>query len=123
MNAYKIVTEDVRFPVKPHFYVMDWNLVTGDINLSSNWLKVLGYDIFSRPTIAWLNSILHPEDLNRIIYKMETKLSFLVDDHSEFSFRMKNNEGAYESFESMGMIVLAGLDGKPAHVIWASQNG
>jgi PAS domain-containing protein len=103
------------------FYVWDWNLQTGAIALSPNWSESLEIENEeSGRSGNWLSSRIHPEDLPIVLYQLESHLSG-VQEQDTFFFRLKNRESKYLSFESKGIIVMQNLDGKPEHVIWASQ--
>lgn len=104
-----------------NFCLWDWNLETGTIGLSTNWLKILGVEIEEfEPSSSWFNALIHPDDLGTVLYQLESHLAGLQG-HSEFSFRLKNRNNHWVSFDSRGMIVLQTPDGGPGHVIWASE--
>ena len=103
------------------FYVWDWNLQTGAIALSPNWSESLDMDSEeSDRSGKWLSSRIHPDDLPIVLYHLESHLAG-VQEQETFFFRLKNKQSQYVSFESKGIIVMQSLDGKPEHVIWASQ--
>lgn len=103
------------------FCLWDWNLETGTVGLSENWIEMLGFSLEEYlPNVQWFNSRLHPEDLEKVIASLERHL-FGDDSEEGFSFRLKSKDNIYLSFESKGMIVLQDPKGRPGHVIWASE--
>jgi PAS domain-containing protein len=102
-------------------FVMDWDIEAGKINLSDNWLKMLGYRPGSLPTVQWFSSLIHPEDQLLILMKFEKKLSNLDDGETEFTFRLKAADGSYYTFQSRAMVVMSNIQGLPCHMIWANQ--
>lgn len=104
-----------------NFYLWDWNLVTGSIVISKNWLNTLGAgsDGFALSG-NWFRSRIHPDDLPLILCQMEQHLSGM-DEPQPFCFRLKANEASYVNFVSKGFIVLQDAEGKPGQLIWASE--
>lgn len=102
-------------------FVMDWDIEAGKINLSDNWLKLLGYQPAALPTVQWFSSLIHPEDQLLILMKFEKRLSNIEDQEADFTFRLKAMNGEYLSFQSRAMVVMANIQGLPCHIIWANQ--
>lgn len=101
--------------------IWDWNLETGAIGVSSNWLRILGMQPSEyNPTSQWFNKLIHPEDLPLVLFNLESNLS-MARDQDQFHFRLKRKDGRYMNFRSQGIIVLQQPDGQPGHVIWASE--
>ena len=104
-----------------NFYFWDWNLVTGSIVISKNWLNTLGAESEGFALSgSWFRSRIHPDDLPLILTQIEKHLSG-VDEFKPFSFRLKANEASYLNFVSKGFVVLQDEEGKPGQLIWASQ--
>jgi hypothetical protein len=104
-----------------NFCLWDWNLESGTIGLSSNWLHILGFELNEfTPTSGWFHQLVHPEDLPLILFQLEKRLSAGRETDS-FSFRLRHKEHGYLNFESQGMVVLLKPDGSPGHVIWGSE--
>lgn len=105
-----------------NYYVFDWNLATGSIVISPNWLSTLGADSegFALSS-SWFRSRIHPDDLPVILIKIERHLSGLGEDDVPFSFRLKDQKSSYVEFISKGFIVLQDLEGRPDQLIWASE--
>lgn len=103
------------------FCLWDWNLETGSVGLSKNWIELLGYSLDEYlPNVQWFNSRLHPQDLEKVLSSLENHLVGL-DSEDDFHFRLKNKTNHYVSFKSKGMIVIQDPSGKPGHVIWGSE--
>lgn len=117
-----MITETMNWDVADeNFCLWDWNLETGTIGLSTNWLRILGIGIQEyEPSSGWFNALIHPEDLNLVLYQLESHLAG-VQDQKQFSFRLKNKENNWIKFESKGILVLQTPEGSPGHVIWASE--
>lgn len=117
-----MITESLNWDVADeNFCLWDWNLETGTIGLSTNWLRILGIEVDEyQPSSSWFNARIHPEDINLVLYQLESHLAGMQDQLS-FSFRLKNKQDHWVQFESKGIIVLQAPDGAPGHVIWASE--
>ena len=103
------------------FCLWDWNLETGTVGLSNNWISLLGFTFDEYlPSSQWFNSLIHPDDITKVIFNLEGHLSGAFADE-EFSFRLKCKDDSYLRFESKGMVVLQDPEGRPGHVIWASK--
>lgn len=103
-----------------NFCIWDWNLESGTIGLSSNWLNILGLDEHEYvPTSEWFNCLVHPDDLPIVLFKLEKNLT-AAQDNEKFFFRLRHKHFGYLDFQSQGIIVLQKPDGSPGHVIWAS---
>ena len=118
------ISEDI-FPswkaFSEEYSIWDWNLETGLIGVSKSWLDCLGY---SReefiPTSAWFNSLVHPDDLAKMLLKMEQELSGNLAS-CVFHYRLRCKDGTYSSFMSLMMITLLTMDGRPSQMIWVSE--
>ena len=105
-----------------NFCLWDWNLETGTIGLSTNWLRILGIDVDEyQPSSSWFNALIHPDDLKLVLYQLESHLAGL-EEQIEFSFRLKNKHNQWVNFNSKGILVLQTPEGAPGHVIWASEH-
>lgn len=104
------------------FYFWDWNLVTGSIVISQNWINTLGADSEGFALSgSWFRSRIHPDDVALILMQIEKHLSG-VDEVEPFSFRLKDKGDTYIHFVSKGFIVLQDQEGKPGQLIWASEH-
>lgn len=103
-----------------NFCVWDWNLQSGTVGLSDNWHRFLG---FSQPAVSnreWFNSVLHPEDLARVLSYLEDHITG-EGWQGPFYFRLRHKDQNYLYFESKGAVVLKDPAGLPGHVIWACE--
>jgi two-component system sensor histidine kinase/response regulator len=106
---------------RENFYFWDWNLVTGSIVISKNWLNTLGAESEGFALSgSWFRSRIHPDDLPMILVQIEQHLSG-VDEVKPFCFRLKASEASYLNFVSKGFVVLQDEDGRPGQLIWASE--
>lgn len=117
-----MITESLNWDVSDeNFCLWDWNLETGTIGLSTNWLRILGIDIDEyQPSSGWFNALIHPEDLSTVLYQLESHLAG-IQNQNDFSFRLRNKQNGWINFVSKGMLVLQTPEGAPGHVIWASE--
>ena len=75
----------------------DWNLTTGEVCLTGQWMTILGYDAAEiAPTFgAWM-SLLHPDDVSPARHHLVAHLKGKVDRlECEYRVRMKNGDYAW----------------------------
>lgn len=101
-----------------NFCVWDWNLQSGTVGLSENWRSFLGFGQAGVSNSEWFNSVLHPEDLPRVLSYLEDHITGEAW-HGPFYFRLRHKDQNYLYFESKGAVVLKDPAGLPGHVIWA----
>ena len=113
--------ESLRWNIKEeNLCVWSWNLENGTIGLTENWHRFLGFDHSGESNSAWFNSLLHPDDLPRVLNFLEHHLSGQTS-AAPFCFRLKHKNNGYLYFESRGAVVLRDPAGLPGHVIWACE--
>lgn len=84
--------------------------------LSDSWLAMLGYapDDLPHTTETW-TSLLHPQDLERVVQELQDHLQGKGDYSVEF--RMKRKDGSYSWVSSLGKVVSSDQDGEPERMV------
>ena len=95
----------------------DWDVKTNSLKLSGSWFTKLGFYIDERPsTFETFKSVLHPEDMERVLKEIEenvsgNKLIF------EGRYRMMTKNGDVQWCLDRGMVIARDEDGKPTKMI------
>jgi PAS domain S-box-containing protein len=85
--------------------IWDWNLKTGSAFFSPHWYTMLGYEPDEFPaSYEALQSLLHPEDLDRAKTSIEDHLNRKNDGYS-IEFRLKTKSGDWKWILARGRII------------------
>lgn len=91
----------------------DWNIITGEVYLSSRWLEMLGYsnDELSGNVNTW-EKLIHPEDKSWV---MDVLHNHLENDSYpyDFEYRMQTQSGEWKWIGNYGKVVACDDNGKP----------
>ena len=91
--------------------VWDWDLQTNKVNYSSEWMKMLGYDVGDFPNnFDTFSKLVHPEDLPLIEKKVADYLSEKISEYS-VEVRMHCKDGSYRWILSRGKVMLRDKQG------------
>lgn len=90
-----------------------WNLKTDFVEIDNRWLEIVGYkkDEIS-PESKSLNSLIHPEDVKRVMKARLNYISGKIDKY-EIKFRKKHKSGHWVPILSKGKIIKFDDDGSP----------
>ncbi|MFB2892503.1 PAS domain S-box protein [Aerosakkonemataceae cyanobacterium BLCC-F50] len=91
----------------------DWNIVTGELYFSPQWLKMLGYEVaeLAYHVSTW-ESLIHPEDRAWVMDKLNAHLK---DDSLpyKFDYRLKTKSGEWKWIANYGKVVICDRNGMP----------
>ncbi|MGA9382128.1 MAG: histidine kinase dimerization/phosphoacceptor domain -containing protein, partial [Phormidium sp.] len=91
----------------------DWNIVTGELYFSRQWLKMLGYEVTELPYhITTWKDLIHPEDKALVFNKLDAHLK---DDSLpyQFDYRLKTKSGEWKWIANYGKVVVRDRNGMP----------
>ncbi len=90
----------------------DWNLLTNEVNFSSRWKAMLGYEDHEvgKNLEEWLGRV-HPEDLEQLKVDMNSHLEGITG-HLEAEYRILHRDGTYRWMLTRG-IAVRDESGKP----------
>lgn len=95
----------------------DWNIKTGEVYLSSYWIKSLGYDSVDVPrTVAFWESLVHPDDIGRVREALAQHFS----GHSptyECVNRLRRKDGTWRWNLDRGQVVERSASGEPLRMV------
>jgi diguanylate cyclase (GGDEF)-like protein/PAS domain S-box-containing protein len=95
----------------------DWNVTTGEVELSDHWAAMLDYDSREiRPHISSWNSLIHPDDAER---SRQVLLDHFEDRTPTFEceYRLRAKQGHYIWLLARGKVVSRDSDGVPLRVV------
>jgi PAS domain S-box-containing protein len=95
----------------------DWNIQTGEVQRSDQWLRLLGYS--REETIArvdFWNSIVHPDDLPEINAGLQAHFDGLTPAY-QCECRLRMRSGEYRYFINRGRVVARDGDGRPLRMV------
>lgn len=95
----------------------DWNMQKNTAYCSPAYYKMLGYepDELGSETQRHLVDLLHPEDRERLLPKMQAAMESVG--HYQFEFRMRTRSGGYKWIVSQGKVVERDEQGRPVRAI------
>lgn len=99
--------------------VWDWNALSGHVERSPGWYRMLGYDVdsFDKDVLTWEN-VIHPEDYPRVMEHFEAYLNGKSEKY-RIEYRCRSADGSYLWIEDVAQIVERTPDGKVARMIGA----
>lgn len=94
----------------------DWNIRTGDVYLSPQYLRMLGYehDEYGENYDAWKENV-HPEDLAALEFAVQETLDTQEDYSREF--RMRRKDGSYLWVLARGRVMETDDAGEPVRMV------
>ncbi|WP_158809283.1 bifunctional diguanylate cyclase/phosphodiesterase [Beijerinckia sp. L45] len=95
----------------------DWNLTTGEVDLSGQWMTILGYgpEEIAPNILAW-KSRLHPDDVALAKKHLVAHLSGKTD-RLECEYRVRMKSGDYSWVLARGKIVARDAKGRPVRMV------
>ncbi|MEB3311254.1 MAG: PAS domain S-box protein [Snowella sp.] len=83
----------------------DWDMVTDELYLSPSWWRMIGYEAGElESTFAVWQSLIHPEDRERLIARLDTIFANPNIISDEVEFRMCHKQGHYVPILSRGRL-------------------
>ena len=96
--------------------VWDWNLETGAVVYSSQWTRMLGYEIDEiEPHVSTWERLLHPDDAQRAADMLQGVLRGEADYSAEF--RLRHKDGHFVDVLSRGFPVRREPDGVVVRIV------
>ncbi len=97
--------------------VWDWNIATGEVIYSDQWLESLGYDRSDlEPTIRSWEDLIHPEDLSRVKQRLNAHLEGRTQVY-RCEKRVLTKLGEYRWKLDRGKVVSRDEQGKPVRMV------
>ncbi len=97
--------------------VWDWKCNTGELVVSDQWLRIIGYTRDEFPGNAdWYFERVHPEDIDLLNEKIKEHLEGKTQTYS-CEHRMKRPDGTWHWVEGRGKIVEVAEDGSPTRFV------
>ncbi len=102
--------------------VWDWNALTGRVERSPGWYRMLGYsvDSFNQDVLTW-EIVIHPDDYPRVMAHFEDYINGRVAEY-RIQYRCITVDGEELWIEDSGKIVEWCENGKAARMIGAHTN-
>jgi len=99
--------------------IWDWNALSGHVERSPGWYRMLGYEIdsFEKDVFTWEN-IIHPEDYPKVMEHFEAYLKGKTPQYC-IQYRCKRSDGSYLWIEDRGKVVERTPEGEVARMIGA----
>lgn len=96
--------------------VWDRNLVTGEVYFGENWLRNLGYQDQAEIQGQTFESLLHPEDRERVLALREAHVRGETSRY-EAEYRLRNKTGGWQWILSRGQVVARDAQGKALRLV------
>jgi len=96
--------------------VWDRNLVTGEVYFGENWLHNLGYQNQAEIQGQTFESLLHPEDRERVLALREAHVRGKKSRY-EAEYRLRNKAGGWQWILSRGQVVARDAQGKALRLV------
>ena len=96
--------------------VWDRNLVTGEVYFGENWCRNLGYQDQAEIQGQTFESLLHPEDRERVLALREAHLRGETSRY-EAEYRLRNKAGGWQWILSRGQVVARDAEGKALRLV------
>lgn len=95
----------------------DWDIVTGKVERSPQYLKLLGYETDDFPEVlsAWKNSI-HPDDLPKVVAQLDIHIKDGVVPYS-CDYRVRTKSGRWQWIADYGKVVTRDPQNQPIRMI------
>jgi len=100
----------------------DWNALTGHVQRSPGWFRMLGYEIniFKDDVFTWEN-VIHPDDYNRVMDHFDAYINGKIPEYN-VEYRCRKSDNSYLWIQDSGKIVARTEEGKVARMIGAHTN-
>lgn len=93
--------------------IWDWNIVTGALYLSPQWLGMLGYEVGELPAeVSTWEKLVHPEDQPWVMKLLNDHLQDASQSYA-FDYRVKTKTGQWKWIGNYGKVVAEDTEGRP----------
>ena len=100
----------------------DWNVLTGNVDRSHGWFRMLGYDITkSKKNVFTWEDVIHPDDYSRVMKNFELYINGEIPNY-KIKYRCQKFDKTYIWIEDSGKIVQRTDEGKVTRMIGAHTN-
>jgi len=96
----------------------DWNVVTGEVYVNSNWVQMLGYaqdELSVDDASAW-TELIHPEDLPWVTELLDAHLKDSNQPYC-YDYRLRSKSGEWKWVTNYGKVVARAADGQPLRMV------
>lgn len=101
----------------------NWNIKTNAIRVNDRWYTMLGYESGEFPiSFAVWKNLVHPDDLERVLAKIQQHLQEAKSSFYEDKYRLKCKDGHWVWIHSRGRILDFDQDGKPSRAAGIHQD-
>ncbi len=102
--------------------VWDWNALTGHVDRSPGWYRMLGYkvDVLKEDVFTW-EDVIHPDDYPKVMAHFEDYINGRIPEYC-IQYRCMTADGSDLWIEDSGRIVTRTEAGKVARMIGAHTN-
>ncbi|MBW4615870.1 MAG: PAS domain S-box protein [Desmonostoc vinosum HA7617-LM4] len=91
----------------------DWNIVTGEVYFSPQWLEMLGYSVGELPgEVSTWERLIHPEDQPWVMERLNAYLQDRFQPY-DFDYRVLTKSGEWKWISNYGKVVACDQQGKP----------
>lgn len=95
----------------------DWNVATGEVYFSQEWLEMLGYDVGELPgNVSTWERLIHPEEQSWVMERLEAHLKDTSVSYN-FDYRVRNKAGEWQWIGNYGKVVAWDETGEPLRMI------
>ncbi|MBE9117591.1 PAS domain-containing protein [Lusitaniella coriacea LEGE 07157] len=93
--------------------IWDWNIATGEVYLSREWLEMLDYEVGELPeSFSTWEKLIHPEDKPWVMKQLDAYLKDFSVPYN-FDYRMRNKAGEWQWIGNYGKVVARDERGQP----------
>lgn len=102
--------------------VYDWDIVTGQMRVTSEWLKILGYDAKdAEPNINFWKNRIHPADVKMAMDELERHFEAKTSEY-ECEYRLLTKSGSYIWSLDRGKVIARDPQGKPLRMVGTNRD-
>ena len=96
--------------------IWDWRIDSEVVNVNPRWFTMLGYPARERASFDLWKGLVHPEDIDTVIAKLEEHIQG-KSDQFDCDLRMRTLQGEYVWVQTRGRIVECDSSGKPLRMV------
>ena len=102
--------------------VFDFDLLTGEVNISDEWLAMLDYEpnAFRLNFESWVK-MLHPNDVENTLQVYQDYVTGKIPDY-QVEFRMQKKDGTYRWILATGRVLSRDAEGNPTRMLGTHMN-
>ena len=95
----------------------EWDIGTGKVLYSENWVKMLGYELseIDSDVSSW-EKLLNPNDLYRVLHSLQEHFQGLTEEY-RCELNMRHKDGTWKWMLASGKVTQRAFDGKPLRMV------